>query len=121
MAGDVIASGAGGLRPPELIAGGVGPSEGPTSMASRRALVFAAQPHASAFVAPAADVVPVPDEVPTAAAALLAHMETAVNLVLDGAPLLGERVVVLGQGTVGLLVTALLARFPLQTLVVVEA
>src|SRR5262249_51218121 len=50
----------------------------------------------------------------------LAHMETAVNLLLDGAPLLGERVLVLGQGTIGLLVTALAARFPLQALIAVE-
>ena len=43
-------------------------------------------------------------------------METAVNLLLDGAPLIGEKVVILGQGIIGLLTTALLARFPLTTL-----
>jgi len=47
-------------------------------------------------------------------------METAVNLVQDGAPRLGERVAVLGQGVVGLLVTALLARFPLGSLAAVD-
>jgi 2-desacetyl-2-hydroxyethyl bacteriochlorophyllide A dehydrogenase len=82
--------------------------------------VFAFHPHASAFVVPVGDVVAVPPEVPLERAALLAAMETAVNLVLDGRPLLGERVVVVGQGMVGLLVTALLARFPLERLAVIE-
>ncbi|MBL8092495.1 MAG: hypothetical protein JNJ43_19330, partial [Anaerolineales bacterium] len=43
-------------------------------------------------------------------------METAVNFLLDGAPLIGERVAVFGQGVVGLLTTALLARLPLASL-----
>jgi threonine dehydrogenase-like Zn-dependent dehydrogenase len=47
-------------------------------------------------------------------------METAVNLVQDGAPILGERVLVLGQGVVGLLTTSLLNEFPLHTLVTVD-
>ena len=47
-------------------------------------------------------------------------METAVNFVMDGHPLLGERVAVLGQGVVGLLTTALLARYPLEGLLTVE-
>jgi threonine dehydrogenase-like Zn-dependent dehydrogenase len=48
-------------------------------------------------------------------------METAVNLLLDGAPLIGEQVVVIGQGIVGLLATALLARFPLASLTTLES
>jgi threonine dehydrogenase-like Zn-dependent dehydrogenase len=47
-------------------------------------------------------------------------METAVSLVMDGAPAIGERVLVLGQGVVGLLLTSLLARFPLAQLVVAD-
>jgi 2-desacetyl-2-hydroxyethyl bacteriochlorophyllide A dehydrogenase len=82
--------------------------------------VFAFQPHASAFVAPVGELLPVPDALAPESAALLAHAETAVNLILDGAPLLGEKVLVIGQGIVGLLVTALLARFPLAALVAAE-
>jgi len=82
--------------------------------------VFAFQPHASAFAVPVADAVAVPAGLPAERAVLLAAMETAVNLILDGRPLYGERVVVLGQGTVGLLATALLAAFPLERLVAVE-
>jgi len=82
--------------------------------------VFSFHPHASAFTVPAAQAWPVPDGIDGDAAALVANMETAVNLVLDAGPRLGERVAVFGQGVVGLLVTALLARFPLQKLVVVD-
>jgi 2-desacetyl-2-hydroxyethyl bacteriochlorophyllide A dehydrogenase len=82
--------------------------------------VFGFQPHASAFLAAPEDVCELPAGMEAERAALLANMETAVNLVLDGAPRLGERAVIFGQGTVGLLTTALLARFPLQALVVVD-
>jgi threonine dehydrogenase-like Zn-dependent dehydrogenase len=44
-------------------------------------------------------------------------METAVNLVQDATPLFGERVLVFGQGVVGLLTAALLKEFPLESLV----
>ncbi len=82
--------------------------------------VFALEPHASAFVSAAADVVEVPTGLDAERAALFASMETAVNLVLDGAPRIGERVAVLGQGVVGLLATSLLSRFPLAALVAVD-
>jgi 2-desacetyl-2-hydroxyethyl bacteriochlorophyllide A dehydrogenase len=82
--------------------------------------VFALAPHGSAFVASVAELVEVPAGVDAERAALFASMETAVNLVLDGAPGLGARVAVVGQGVVGLLATSLLARFPLAALVVVE-
>jgi alcohol dehydrogenase len=95
----------------------VGPGGDPALVGRR---VFAFVPHASAFVAKLEDLLPVPDELPSAAAVLYANQETAVNLLLDGPPRLGERVVVVGQGVVGLLTTALLARFPLEALVVVE-
>ena len=54
------------------------------------------------------------------AALFLPQMETALNLVMDGAPLIGERVLVFGQGVVGLLTACLLQRFPLARLVAVE-
>jgi threonine dehydrogenase-like Zn-dependent dehydrogenase len=53
-------------------------------------------------------------------AAFLPNMETAVNFLMDGQPLIGERVVVFGQGVVGLLTTALLARLPLARLVTLD-
>lgn len=79
-------------------------------------LVFSFQPHASAFLAAADELIPVPPGVQPEAAAFLANVETAVNLVQDGAPLLGENVLVFGQGVIGLLTAALLAEFPLGAL-----
>lgn len=84
-------------------------------------LVFAFQPHTSHFLAAPADLIPVPEGISPEAAAFLPNVETAVNLLQDGAPLLGERVVVFGQGIVGLLTTSLLARFPLDRLVTVDS
>jgi 2-desacetyl-2-hydroxyethyl bacteriochlorophyllide A dehydrogenase len=90
----------------------------PAARLGRR--VFALAPHASAVTVPDADAFEVPRGLDAERAALFASMETAVNLVLDGAPRLGERVVVIGQGVVGLLATSLLARFPLAALVAVD-
>jgi 2-desacetyl-2-hydroxyethyl bacteriochlorophyllide A dehydrogenase len=80
-------------------------------------LVFAFQPHTSHFIVKADELMPVPDGISPEAACFLPNMETAVNLVQDAAPLLGEGALVFGQGIVGLLVAALLAEFPLASLV----
>jgi 2-desacetyl-2-hydroxyethyl bacteriochlorophyllide A dehydrogenase len=102
----------------EVVAAGAGRAGVDAGWVGRR--VWSFQPHASAFVAGAADCFPIPDGLSWEQAALYASQETAVNLVLDGQPRLGERVAVLGQGVVGLLTTALLARFPLAALVAVD-
>jgi hypothetical protein len=84
--------------------------DGPEALRGRR--VFCLHPHHDAFLAPAAMCVPVPDAVPDRRAVLAANMETAVNVLWDARPLVGERVLVIGTGVVGLLVTFLLARIP---------
>jgi 2-desacetyl-2-hydroxyethyl bacteriochlorophyllide A dehydrogenase len=97
---------------------GVGDGVAASDWIGRR--VFSFQPHGSAFFVAADEAWPVPDGIDWEKAALLANAETAVNLILDAGPRVGERVAVFGQGVVGLLATALLARFPLHTLVVVD-
>lgn len=82
--------------------------------------VFAFHPHQDRAVVPLADCLAIPEGIAPEAALFLPQVETAVNLVLDGAPLVGERVLVFGQGVVGLLTAALLARFPLARLVGLE-
>lgn len=84
------------------------------------ALVFAFQPHASHFVARPETLVPLPNETAPTDAVLIPSLETAVTLVMDGRPMIGESVVVFGQGVVGLLTTRLLRDHPLQKLVAVE-
>ena len=82
--------------------------------------VFSFQPHATHFVARPTELFPLPDNLSPQQSVFLPNMETAVNFLLDGAPQLGESVVVLGQGVVGLLTTALLAHYPLARLVVFD-
>ena len=82
--------------------------------------VFAFHPHETHFCRPPADLVPVPDGVDPAAATLLPTAETAVNVALDADPAVDERVVVFGQGSVGVATTALLAAYPLSDLVAVD-
>ena len=86
----------------------------------RGRLVFCFNPHESRFVAALAEVIPVPPALSPEEAAFLPNMETAVNFLMDGQPLIGERVAVFGQGVVGLLTTALLAQFPLARLVTLD-
>jgi 2-desacetyl-2-hydroxyethyl bacteriochlorophyllide A dehydrogenase len=83
-------------------------------------LVFAFQPHTSHFITIPNSILSIPESLFIESACFLANMETAVNLVQDGAPILGERVLVLGQGVVGLLTTSLLREFPLATLATVD-
>ncbi|MCF7797605.1 MAG: zinc-binding alcohol dehydrogenase [Lentisphaeria bacterium] len=83
-------------------------------------LVFAFQPHASHFITTPDQVFPLPEEMDPLAAVFLANMETAVNLVQDAAPGIGERVIVIGQGVLGLLVSSLLNAFPLAGLYALE-
>lgn len=83
-------------------------------------LVFSFQPHTSHFVALPSALIPLPEAVTPEMAAFLPNTETAVNLVQDAAPILGERVLILGQGIIGLLTSALLAEFPLESLVSVD-
>ncbi|MEV4727198.1 zinc-dependent alcohol dehydrogenase [Micromonospora humida] len=83
---------------------------GPAALRGRT--VFCLHPHQSAYVVPASAVTPVPDDVPAARAVLAGTVETAVNALWDAAPLVGDRVSVVGGGMVGCSVAALLARFP---------
>lgn len=78
--------------------------------------VFAFQPHVSRFVASPSSLVPIPSGVNLTDAVMIPSVETAVNLLMDGRPMIGEKVVVFGQGVVGLLTTALLNRHPLEAL-----
>ncbi len=83
---------------------------GPPSLTGRT--VFCLYPHQTSYVVPARSVVIVPDDVPADRAVLAGTVETAVNALWDAAPLVGDRVTVVGAGMVGCCVARLLARFP---------
>ncbi len=84
--------------------------DGPAAWRGRR--VFVLHPHQERFVAALDRLTPVPDGVPARRAALAANMETALNAVWDSGVSVADRVVVVGGGLVGLLVTALCAGLP---------
>jgi 2-desacetyl-2-hydroxyethyl bacteriochlorophyllide A dehydrogenase len=83
-------------------------------------LVFSFHPHESHFVCGLDEIIPIPDSLTVEDAIFLPSMETALSLVMDGRPLLGENVIVLGQGVIGLLTTSLLSRMPLQSLITLD-
>jgi threonine dehydrogenase-like Zn-dependent dehydrogenase len=83
---------------------------GPPGLLGRT--VFCLYPHQTRYVVPAAAVTPIPDAMPAARAVLAGTVETAVNVLWDAAPLVGDRIAVVGAGMVGCSVAAVLARFP---------
>ncbi|MEU0039046.1 zinc-binding alcohol dehydrogenase [Streptomyces sp. NPDC006333] len=93
--------------------------EGPAELAGRS--VFCLYPHQSRYVVPASAVTLIPSHVPAERAVLAGTLETAVNALWDAAPLIGDRIAVVGGGMVGCSVAALLARFPGVRLQLVDA
>lgn len=73
-------------------------------------LVFAFNPHETCYTVPATVVIRLPQELEPRTGIFAANLETGLNALLDAAPRLGERVVVIGQGVVGLLITQLARR-----------
>jgi threonine dehydrogenase-like Zn-dependent dehydrogenase len=92
--------------------------QGPPELCGR--LVFCLYPHQSSYVVPAAAVRIVPDGVPPARAVLAGTVETAVNALWDAAPLVGDRIAVVGAGMVGCCVARLLGRFPAVRVTLVD-
>ena len=86
----------------------------------RHRRVFSFQPHVSHFVASPDALLPIPGDTSDIDAVLTPNVETAVNFCMDGRPMIGERVVIFGQGTVGLLTTSVLSRHPVGALYTVE-
>ncbi|MFQ5398796.1 MAG: zinc-binding dehydrogenase [Anaerolineae bacterium] len=82
--------------------------------------VFGFNPHETHFLAAPAELQPVPQEMSPETAAFLPNMETAVSFLMDAQPMIGEQVVVFGQGVVGLLTTMLLAQYPLAGLITLD-
>lgn len=81
---------------------------GPADLVGR--VVFALYPHQTRYVIPASAVHEVPDTVPPGRAVLAANLETAINGIWDAGVRIGDRVIVLGAGTVGCLTAWLAGR-----------
>lgn len=84
--------------------------EGPEPLQGRT--VFCLYPHQTRYQVAAEWVHPLPDGVSARRAVLAANMETAINGLWDAAPRLGDRIAVIGAGTLGCLVAMLATRIP---------
>src|SRR5262245_9176787 len=73
-------------------------------------LVFAFNPHETCYTVPASVLVKLPKDLEPRIGVFTANLETAVNALLDAVARLGERVVVIGQGVVGLLISRLIRK-----------
>jgi threonine dehydrogenase-like Zn-dependent dehydrogenase len=92
--------------------------QGPAELRGRT--VFCLYPHQTAYVVPSSAVSVVPEDVPPARAVLAGTVETAVNALWDAAPLVGDRVTVVGAGMVGCCVARLLSRIPAVQVTLVD-
>jgi len=93
--------------------------QGPPELTGKT--VFCLYPHQTRYVVAAGAVTVVPDSVPADRAVLAGTVETAVNALWDAAPLIGDRVAVVGGGMVGCSVAAVLAGFPGAKVQLVDA
>ncbi len=84
--------------------------DGPGDLRDR--LVFVLYPHQTRYLVPIHAAHLLPEGVPPQRAVLAANLETAVNGLWDAAPKVGDRIAVIGAGTVGCLVAWLAGRIP---------
>jgi NADPH:quinone reductase-like Zn-dependent oxidoreductase len=92
--------------------------QGPGELLGRT--VFTLFPHQSLFVVPATAVVPVPSGVPARRAVLAGAVETAVNVLWDAAPVVGDRITVVGAGMIGCCIARLANGIPGADVVLVD-
>ncbi len=75
-------------------------------------LGFCLYPHQDRYVVPATAITLVPAAVPPGRAVLAANLETALNVLWDATPRLGDRITVIGAGVVGCLIAWLAGKLP---------
>ncbi len=83
---------------------------GPNAL--RGQTVFCLYPHQDRYVVPTTAVIPIPPSVPPRRAVLAANLETALNVLWDATPRLGDRITVIGAGAVGCLIVRLAGQMP---------
>jgi threonine dehydrogenase-like Zn-dependent dehydrogenase len=84
--------------------------EGPSTLCGKT--VFCLHPHQQYYVVPADALYVLPASVPASRAVLAANLETALNAVWDSGAAPGDRVAVVGGGSVGCLAAWLLGQIP---------
>jgi NADPH:quinone reductase-like Zn-dependent oxidoreductase len=81
--------------------------QGPAELRGRH--VFCLYPHQTRYVVPSSALHVLPHDLPPGRAVLAANLETAINALWDAAPRIGDRIAVVGAGTVGCLAAWLAA------------
>jgi NADPH:quinone reductase-like Zn-dependent oxidoreductase len=94
--------------------------DGPAASGLRGRMVFCLFPHQDLYCVSADAVTPVPEGVPAERAVLAASMETASTIMWDARPAVGDRIVVIGAGVLGLLAAWMCRRVPGTTVTVVD-
>jgi len=84
--------------------------EGPADRIGER--VFCLFPHQDRYRVPGSAALPLPADLPPGRAVLAANMETAINALWDAAPTVGDRILVIGAGVLGLLAAWLCRQIP---------
>src|SRR5512138_3915095 len=84
--------------------------QGPGELVGRR--IFCLYPHQTRYNVPVSAVTVLPEDVPAHRAVLAGTVETAVNALWDAAPLIGDRIAIVGGGMVGASVAAIAATIP---------
>ena len=92
--------------------------EGPADLEGQR--VFCLHPHQTRMTLPVDAVLPVPAQLPTPRAALAAQMETALNALWDAGAGIGDRIAVIGAGSIGCLTAFLAAGIPQTTVTLID-
>ena len=92
--------------------------DGPESL--NGAVVHVLHPHQDICCVRAADVFRIPDDVPPRRAVLASNLETAVTAVWDARPAVGERILIVGFGSVGALIAQILRSMPGVELYIAE-
>jgi len=83
--------------------------------------VFSLHPHQDFYVVPTNQLTAIPDDVPARRAVLTGIVEVAINALWEAGPRLGDRVAVVGGGLVGGVLAAILRKYPLGRLQLVDA
>jgi len=76
------------------------------------ASIFTLHPHQDLFCIPVSAAHRIPSALPLQRAVLAANMETALNVLWDASPHIGERITVIGAGVLGCLIASLAATIP---------
>lgn len=84
--------------------------EGPPHLIGKRVHVM--HPHQTICQVKVGDVTVLPNNLPSARAALASNLETAVNAVWDSSLSIGDRVLVVGFGTIGSLIAQIVSHIP---------